>query len=90
MTAGTGEQRDRGFDHTEVEPKWQDAWDEHGVFHVPDDAEEPAYVLAIEYARVVGLDGCQSILEQRPDELKEVLEQITLEVQEVARMLGID
>jgi leucyl-tRNA synthetase len=47
MTAGTGEQRDRGFDHTEVEPKWQDAWDEHGVFHVPDDAEDPAYVLAM-------------------------------------------
>jgi hypothetical protein len=56
----------------------------------PDEDVRPAYVLTIEYARVVGLDGCQSILEQRPDEFKEVLERITLEVQEVARMLGID
>jgi len=47
MTAGTGEQRERGFDHTEVEPKWQDAWDEADVFHVPDDAEDPEYVLAM-------------------------------------------
>ncbi|MFB6161164.1 MAG: leucine--tRNA ligase, partial [Haloferacaceae archaeon] len=47
MTAGTGEQRDRGFDHTEVEPKWQEAWDEADVFHVSDDAEDPEYVLAM-------------------------------------------
>jgi leucyl-tRNA synthetase len=47
MTAGTGEQREREFDHQEVEPKWQDRWDEADVFHIPDDAEDPAYVLAM-------------------------------------------
>ncbi|MEF8851748.1 MAG: leucine--tRNA ligase [Haloarculaceae archaeon] len=47
MTAGTGEQRERGFDHTDIEPKWQDAWDEADVFHVSDDAEDPEYVLAM-------------------------------------------
>jgi leucyl-tRNA synthetase len=47
MTAGTGERRERGFDHTEIEPKWQDAWETADVFHVPDDAEDPEYVLAM-------------------------------------------
>jgi len=47
MTAGTGQQRERGFDHTEVEPKWQRVWDERGTFRIPDDAEDPAYVLAM-------------------------------------------
>ncbi len=49
MTAGTGEQRERerGFDHTEVEPRWQRTWDQEGVFRIPDDAEDPEYVLAM-------------------------------------------
>ncbi|WP_415379820.1 leucine--tRNA ligase [Halosimplex sp. TS25] len=49
MTAGTGEQRERerGFDHAEVEPRWQRTWDEEGVFRIPDDAEDPEYVLAM-------------------------------------------
>jgi leucyl-tRNA synthetase len=49
MTAGTGEQRERerGFDHTEIEPRWQRTWDEEGVFRIPDDAEDPEYVLAM-------------------------------------------
>ncbi|WP_436930159.1 leucine--tRNA ligase [Halosimplex halobium] len=49
MTAGTGEQRERerGFDHAEIEPRWQRTWDEEGVFRIPDDAEDPEYVLAM-------------------------------------------
>jgi leucyl-tRNA synthetase len=49
MTAGTGEQRDRerGFDHTEIEPEWQRVWDDEDVFRIPDDAEDPEYVLAM-------------------------------------------
>ena len=49
MTAGTGEQRERerGFDHTEIEPEWQRVWDEEEVFRIPDDAEDPEYVLAM-------------------------------------------
>ena len=49
MTAGTGEQRERerGFDHAEIEPEWQRTWDEEGVFRIPDDAEDPEYVLAM-------------------------------------------
>jgi leucyl-tRNA synthetase len=47
MTAGSGAQRERGFDHTEVEPKWQRVWDEEEVFRIEDDAEDPAYVLAM-------------------------------------------
>jgi leucyl-tRNA synthetase len=43
----THDGRERGYDHAEIEPKWQDAWDEADVFHVPDDAEDPAYVLAM-------------------------------------------
>jgi len=41
------DQRERGFDHTEIEPAWQDEWDEADVFRIPDDAEDPAYVLAM-------------------------------------------
>ena len=49
MTAGTGEQRERerGFDHAEIEPEWQRAWDRAGVFRIEDDAEDPEYVLAM-------------------------------------------
>jgi len=49
MTDGTGAQRDRkrGFDHREIEPEWQRTWAEEGVFRIADDADDPAYVLAM-------------------------------------------
>src|SRR6056297_767682 len=43
----TTEQRERGFDHTSVEPKWQREWDEADVFRIPDSAEDPEYVLGM-------------------------------------------
>ncbi|WP_134668331.1 leucine--tRNA ligase [Halorussus marinus] len=39
--------RQNGYDHREIERRWQDQWDEADVFRVPDDAEDPAYVLAM-------------------------------------------
>ena len=47
MTAGPGEQRERRFDHTAIEPEWQREWDEADVFRIEDDAEDPEYVLAM-------------------------------------------
>ncbi|WP_435178229.1 leucine--tRNA ligase [Halorussus sp. AFM4] len=47
MTTGSGEQRERGFDHAEVEPKWQREWEDADVFRIPDSAEDPEYVLAM-------------------------------------------
>ena len=47
MSTGSGAQRERGFDHTDVESKWQRVWDDEEVFHIEDDAEDPAYVLAM-------------------------------------------
>ena len=47
MSTGSEAQRERGFDHTEVEPKWQRVWDDEEVFRIEDDAEDPAYVLAM-------------------------------------------
>ena len=38
---------DRGFDHTEIEPKWQRTWDEADVYRIEDDAEDPEYVLSM-------------------------------------------
>ncbi|PSP84553.1 leucine--tRNA ligase [Halobacteriales archaeon QS_6_64_34] len=43
----TGEERERAFDHGEVEPRWQQAWDEADVFRIDDDATDPEYVLAM-------------------------------------------
>ena len=43
----TGEERERAFDHGEVEPHWQAAWEEADVFRIDDDAEDPEYVLAM-------------------------------------------
>ncbi|WP_277542186.1 leucine--tRNA ligase [Haloarcula laminariae] len=43
----TGEEPERTFDHAEVEPRWQSAWDEADVFRIDDDATDPEYVLAM-------------------------------------------
>jgi leucyl-tRNA synthetase len=43
----TGEEHERAFDHGEVEPRWQQAWDEADVFRIDDDATDPEYVLAM-------------------------------------------
>ncbi|WP_132058314.1 leucine--tRNA ligase [Halorussus amylolyticus] len=47
MTFEPEAKRERGFDHTTVEPKWQREWDEADVFHIEDDAKDPEYVLAM-------------------------------------------
>ncbi|GGO02119.1 leucine--tRNA ligase [Haloarcula pellucida] len=43
----TGEERERGFDHTAIEPHWQAAWEDADVFRIDDGAEDPEYVLAM-------------------------------------------
>ncbi|MEZ3145773.1 leucine--tRNA ligase [Halobaculum sp. MBLA0143] len=37
----------RAFDHREVETEWQRAWETASAFTVPDDIDDPAYVLAM-------------------------------------------
>jgi len=39
--------RQNGYDHRAIERRWQRQWDEADVFRVSDDAEDPAYVLAM-------------------------------------------
>ncbi|WP_254542885.1 leucine--tRNA ligase [Halomarina pelagica] len=40
-------QEQRGFDHAEIERKWQARWADAGVYRTPDDAEDPTYVLGM-------------------------------------------
>ena len=41
------EPTERRFDHTEIEPRWQQRWEDAGVFNIDDDADDPSYVLAM-------------------------------------------
>ncbi|WP_254838937.1 leucine--tRNA ligase [Natronomonas marina] len=38
---------DDGYDHTSVERRWQEAWDDASVYRTPDDVSGPTYVLGM-------------------------------------------
>ena len=38
---------ERGYDHTEVERRWQARWDEADAYRTPDEVEDPTYVLGM-------------------------------------------
>ena len=38
---------EQGYDHTAVERRWQEAWDEADAYRIPDDAKDPTYVLGM-------------------------------------------
>ena len=40
-------QQEATYDHRGIEQRWQREWDDADVFRVPDDAEDPEYVLAM-------------------------------------------
>jgi hypothetical protein len=55
----------------------------------PDEEVRPAWILALEYARVVGVNACGEIFETPPDRFRQLLHRVTLDLREVARMLGV-
>lgn len=44
--SGDSDEED-GYDHEDVEERWQRVWDEHGVFAADDDADSKRYVLGM-------------------------------------------
>lgn len=42
-----GSRQERRFDHTAIEPKWQEIWNEAEIFRLSDDVDDPEYVLAM-------------------------------------------
>ncbi|WP_128905389.1 leucine--tRNA ligase [Halorubrum amylolyticum] len=36
-----------GYDHTAVEKRWQEAWDDASVYRTPDEVDDPTYVLGM-------------------------------------------
>ncbi len=38
---------DDGYDHAEVERRWQGAWDDASAYRTPDEVEDPTYVLGM-------------------------------------------
>ncbi|MEF8780723.1 MAG: leucine--tRNA ligase [Haloferacaceae archaeon] len=38
---------EQGYDHTAVERRWQETWDEADAYRLPDDASDPTYVLGM-------------------------------------------
>ena len=37
------------YDHLSVEPKWQEIWEEKGVFHALDNSEKEKFFALIEF-----------------------------------------
>ena len=46
-TEASRDEPERRFDHTTIEPKWQEVWEEAGAFRLPDQVDDPEYVLAM-------------------------------------------
>ena len=38
------------YDHKAIEPKWQEKWEESGVFHAENGSDKPKYYALIEFA----------------------------------------
>ncbi len=36
-----------GYDHTAIERKWREAWDDANIYHTSDDIDDPTYVLGM-------------------------------------------
>ena len=37
------------YDHKAIEPKWQEKWEETGVFHAENGSDKPKYYALIEF-----------------------------------------
>jgi DNA-directed RNA polymerase specialized sigma subunit len=61
----------------------------HNLKTWDDEQVRPSYLLALKYAREVGFETADGVIDTPPDEFDDMVSDLPLECREIARLLGI-